>query len=364
MMHMKKMVWMIKAMLVMGGLATGMPTRALAQLITTPNQVIDCGQVLFRKPVTVHFELTNEGQGSITIKKVETSCGCTEVNFPKGIITENKPFIVSATFDAKQMGHFEKYIDIFTQGASLPFTLTMKGVVVEEVKDYGGEYQYVLGKLKTDRKEIFFDDVEKGENPVAEIHVLNTTSEMANPNIMHLPPYLKADVSPSAIPPGKSGVIYLTLRSDRMDDFGLTQTAVYLGFKPGDKISEDKQIPITAILLPSFGMVTEQQMVYMPKLRISDTTLDLGEFAGKKKKKGTLVIENLGRTDLEISKIQTFTEGLEIELTDKVIQPGSSAKLKVTADQKVLKGVKRTPQILLISNDPRTPKVIVDINVK
>ena len=142
-MRMEKTVWMIKAMLVMALLATGGSTKALAQLITTPNQVIDCGQVLFRKPVTVHFELTNEGPEAITIKKVETSCGCTEVIFPRGIITENKPFIVSATFDAKQMGHFEKYIDIFTQGASLPFTLTMKGVVVEEVKDYGGEYQFV-----------------------------------------------------------------------------------------------------------------------------------------------------------------------------------------------------------------------------
>ena len=364
MMSMEKMVRMIKAMMVMAVLATGVQTRALAQIITTPNQVIDCGQVLFRKPVTVHFELTNEGQGSITIKKVETSCGCTEVNYPKGIITENKPFIVSATYDAKQMGHFEKYVDIFTQGASLPFTLTIKGVVVEEVKDYGGEYQYVLGKLKTDSKEIYFDDVEKGENPVAEIHVLNTTSEMANPVVMHLPPYLKADVSPSAIPPGKSGVIYITLRTEKMDDYGLSQTIVYLGFKAGDKISEDKQIPVTSILLPSFGMVTEQQLVYMPKLRISDTTLDLGEFAGNKKKKGTLVIESLGRTDLEITKMQTFTEGLEIELTDAVIQPGASAKLKVTADQKVLKGMRSTPKILLITNDPRTPKVIIDINVK
>lgn len=361
---MENMAWLMKAMLMMALFATGTQTRVLAQLITTPNQVIDCGQVLFRKPVTVHFELTNEGQGTVTIKNVETSCGCTEVNFPKGMISENKPFIVSATYDAKQMGHFEKYIDIFTQGASLPFTLTMKGVVVEEVKDYGGEYQFVLGKLKTDRKEIYFDNVQKGENPVAELHVLNATSEMANPMVMHLPSYLKASVSPSAIPPGKSGVVYLTLLSDKLDDYGLSQANVYLGFKAGDKISEDKQIHVTSILLPSFGMVTDQQLVYMPKLRISDTTLDLGEFAGKKKKKGSLVIENLGRTDLEITKIQTFTEGIEIELAETVIQPGSSAKLKVTADQKVLKGVKRMPQVLLITNDPRTPKVVIDINVK
>ena len=360
---MSKRDWLIRLALATALIAS-IPNGAMAQLITTPNQVIDCGQVVFRKPVTVHFELTNEGKGSLTIKNVETSCGCTEVNYPKGIITENKPFIISATFDAKQMGHFEKYIDIFTQGASLPFTLTMKGVVVEEVKDFGGDYQYVLGKLKTDRREIYFDDVRKGENPVAEIHVLNSTSEMANPVVMKLPPYLKADVSPSAIPPGKSGVIYITLRTEKLPDYGLEQAEVYLGFKAGDRVSEDKMIHITSILLPSFGLVTEQQLVYMPKLRISDTTLDLGEFAGKKKKKGTLVIENLGRTDLEITKMQMFTEGLTIDLSSNVIPPGESAKLKVTADQKVLKTEKRQPQILIITNDPRSAKVVVDINVK
>lgn len=335
-----------------------------AQVLSTPNQVIDCGQVLFRKPVTVHFEITNLGKGTVTIKDVETSCGCTSVNYPKGIITENKPFVITATYDAKQMGHFEKYIDVFTKGASLPFTLTIKGVVVEELKDYGGDYQFVMGKLKTDTREVFFDDVMKGENPAAEIHLLNTSSEMAKPVVLQLPKYLKADVSPSEIQPGKSAVLRLTLMTNKLEDYGLEQASVFLAFNAGEKPTQDKEIHVTSILLPSMGQVTDQQLAYMPKMKISSTNLDLGEFEGKKKKKGTLVIENLGRTDLEISKVQMFTEGLVIDLSNNVIQPGQTAKLKVTADQKVIKGVKRQPKILLITNDPKNQKVIVDINVK
>ena len=99
-------------------------------------------------------------------------------------------------------------------------------------------------------------------------------------------------------------------------------------------------------------------------MRISSTVLDLGEFGGKKKKKGTIVIENLGRTDLEITSLQMFTDGLTVELSDTVIQPGNSAKLRVTADKKAMKGVKRQPRILMITNDPRNPKVVVDVNIK
>ena len=359
----KKTARMIATMTMAMTLAAS-PGEVRSQLLSTPNQVIDCGQVLFRKPVTVHFEITNQGKGAVTIKEVQTSCGCINVSYPKGMITENKPFVVTASYDAKQMGHFEKYIDVFTKGASLPFTLTIKGVVVEELKDYGGEYQFVMGKLKTDTREVFFDDILMGDNPVAEIHLLNTSSEMATPTVLNLPSYLKADISPSSIPPGRSAELRLTLATNKMEDYGLEQASVFLAFKAGERPSQDKEIHVTSIVLPSLGEVTDQQIAYLPKMKISSTTLDLGEFEGKKKKKGTLVIENLGRTNLEISKVQMFTEGLLIDLSSNVIQPGQTAKLKVTADQKVIKGVKRQPQILLITNDPKKQKVIIDINVK
>ena len=158
-------------------------------------------------------------------------------------------------------------------------------------------------------------------------------------------------------------MIHVTLNSSMIKDYGLQQTSIYLGQRPGDKVSPDNEIDITAILLPYFGMVSEQQLVYMPKMKISETVLDLGEFEGKKKKKGTITIENLGRTDLEIQKMQMFTEGLTLDLSSTVIHPGEEAKLRITADKKMLKGVKKQPKVLLITNDPRMPKVIIDVNV-
>ena len=337
---------------------------ARAQRITCNSQVIDCGQVLFRKPVTVHFELLNEGAGALNIKNVESSCGCTDVVYPKGAISENKPFVITATYDAKQLGHFEKYIDVYTNGASLPYILTLKGVVVDEVRDFEGDYQFTIGNLRADVRDFMFDDVRKGDMPTQEIHVLNPTSDNVTPVILHLPDYLRADVSPSSIPPGKQGLITITLDSKRLSDYGLTQTSVYLGHSAADKVAPEKEMHIEAILIPATGDISEQRLAYMPKMRISSTVLDLGEFEGKKKKKGTIIIENLGRTDLEISSIQMFTDGLTVELTDPVIQPGSSAKLRVTADKKAMKGVKRQPRILMITNDPRASKVVIDVNVK
>ena len=72
----------------------------------------------------------------------------------------------------------------------------------------------------------------------------------------------------------------------------------------------------------------------------------------------------MGRTDLEITSLQMFTDGITVELSDAVIQPGTSARLRVVADLKAMKGVTRQPRILMITNDPRAPKVVIDVNIK
>lgn len=348
----------------LGALTAVLPVVVAAQRVAVSNQVIDCGQVVYMKPVTAQFELVNEGKGNVTIKGVEKSCGCTTVSYPRGPITENKPFVVSATYDARMLGHFEKYIDLYTTGASLPITLTIKGVVVDEVRNYGGDYGFMLGKLKADKVDLEFDDVNKGERPMQEIHILNTTGDIIRPVVMHLPDYLKAEVSPSAIPPGKQGVVQITLESKQLHDYGLTQTTVYLGQNPGDRTSPDKEINVWAVLLPAARNISERQLAYSPKLKISDAVLNLGSFDGKKKKKGTITIENVGRTDLDITALQMFTAGLSVELSSAKVAPGESVKLKVTADRKTLKDVRQKPRILMITNDPVQPKVIVTVDVK
>lgn len=52
---------------------------ASAQKISTQYEVVDCGQVVFRKPVTAEFLMKNEGSKPLIIHQVYKSCGCTEV---------------------------------------------------------------------------------------------------------------------------------------------------------------------------------------------------------------------------------------------------------------------------------------------
>lgn len=345
-------------------LLSALMLQSSAQRVTAEQDIIDLGQVLFRNPAVAEFILKNKGSDRLTIQKVRTSCGCTSVSFPHEEIAGGQQFKVSAVYDAQTMGHFQKQIGIYTNASSKPIVLTLRGVVVDEVVDYSGDYPYEVGSLRTDCKTIEFDDVSSGDRPLKKIHIMNASDRTVQPVMMHLPNYLSAQISPSKLAPGKSGVATIMLESEHLRDFGLTQTTIYLGEKPGDKVSQEKSLEVSAILLPSNFDTEMEGSGVGPKIHLSTTNLMLSQPANKNKRKAEILIENIGNAPLEISRLQMFTVGLQVSLSGKVVQPGKSVKLKVSGDIRELKALQTKPRVLMITNDVEQPKVIINIGVE
>ena len=354
---MKRMnIWMLSALLALP---------ASAQKITTQHEVVDCGQVVFRKPVTAEFVLKNDGHKPLVINNVLKSCGCTEVDYPKTGIAAGESFVIKAVYDAKQMGTFTKQVCLYTNADEEPFILSMRGKVVGSVVDFAGSYDEMLGVIKSDAQEVEFDDVNRGDRPVQRIHIFNPTDEVMEPVVMHLPDYLHAFVSPSKVAPRHSAEISFVLDSKKLRDLGLNQTSVYLGERPGDKIAPEKEIVVSAVLLPGFDNMTPAKKALAPKMEMSTTELNLGSFNGKKKLKGEILITNKGKSELDIRSMQMFTMGLQVNLKKSKILPGETVKMKVTAVAADLKKSRvRHPRILMITNDPDHAKVVVKINVQ
>ena len=334
-----------------------------AQRISAKHEVIDCGNVLYESPVTAKFELRNKGSDLI-IDTVRTSCDCVVAEYPKGTIAKGDNFVVEVTFDARQLGHFYKEAAIYSNASDKPFYLTMRGVVVDHLTDFNGLYDFTLGSVHADKNNIEFDDVNLGEKPVQKIHFVNSGTENVSPVVMHLPDFLSASVSPTTIAPGHGGVATITLNSTKLRSYGLTQSSIYLGMFPGDKVSDDKEISVSAVLLPEFRNMSETQRLNAPVMKLSAETLDLGSFDDKDEKSGIIIIENQGKSRLNITSMQMFTTGLKVRLNKSRLDPGESAKLKITAYKKHLKNARSKPRVLMITNDPNKSKVVIHVEVK
>ena len=334
-----------------------------AQKMVVTQTTVNAGRTGFMQPITATFQLRNKSHRKLVIESVKPDCGCTAVDYPKEVGAGDE-FVIRMTYDAKMLGHFQKMAAVISNGSKDPLYLTMKGVVVPEVLDYTGTYPLAIGDMLFDKNNLEFDDVNKGDEPVQEIHVFNNGEETMQPNIMHLPPYLSAQIVPEMLAPGKGGTITVTLNSDKLRDFGLTQTSVYLGQKLGERVSPDNEIPVSVILLPHLQDYDEFSKALAPQLQISTTEVDFTDFAGKSKKTAEIILYNTGKTRLKISSMQLFTSGLKVTLGSQTLEPDQTTTLKVTGIAKELQALRTKPRILMITNDPDRAKVVININLQ
>ena len=320
---------------------------ATAQKLAVVKSVLECGRTGFKQPVTATFELKNKGHRRLLIESVKPDCGCTDT--------------IKLTYDARQLGRFHKMAAIKSNGSNQPVYLTMKGIVVAELEDYTGNYAYKIEDLLLDKNELEFDDVNKGDAPVQEIHIMNDGAEAMTPTVMHLPSYLSAKIVPEKLFPGKTGTISVTLNTEKLRDYGLTQSTVYIGRQLGEKVSEDNSMGVSIVLLPDMKSFDAANKANAPKLQISTTDIDFTNFEGKSKKTAEVILENTGASVLQISSMQLFTRGLKVTLDQRAIQPGQSAKIKITGIASELTKVRTRPRILMITNDPDHAKVVINI---
>jgi len=352
---MKQKKTILAALLALASLPTA------AQKIVVENATVNCGQSLFRTPVTATFQLRNKGSRRTAITELQPGSGCTVVESPAGEIGAGDKFTIKVTYDSKLLGHYFRDIIVRTAGSDKPLYLRMTGEVRTELKDYGNIFPFQFGDLKTDKNYLEFDDVNKGEAPVQEVLIFNAGKKTLQPNLMHLPSYLSAYVMPEKLNPGHQGKISISLNSDKLPGYGLTQTTVYIANNLGEKVSNDNAVGVSAVLLPSFDKNAADNK-FGPKLSVSSDILELN-FNGKKKATAEVLLSNTGRTALNITALQMFTPGLKVTLSKTVIPAGDEAKLKITGTRDELKKVRTRPRVLMITDDPGNAKVVVELKL-
>ena len=330
---------------------------------TFDKKVHEFGVVLWKHPATATFTIKNDGDKPLVISNVTTSCGCTVADWTKTPIAPGATGTVSSTFDAKALGHFYKDIGVYCNAADRPIYLMIQGEVSADPKNYTLTHPFEIGAIRLNKDAIEFDDANKGDKLTMEILVANTTNEVYAPVLMHLPPYMEAVAVPERIGKKGTGKIKVTLDTDKLPKFGLTTATVYLSRFPGDKVGEENAIPVSAVLLPDFSHISQQQRLNPPAVELSTEELTLPPLAENEKKSQKIVVKNVGKSDLEITDLQVFNPALGVQLKKRVLKPGASTKMKITAYGKYLKKVKGTPRVLMITNDPNCPKIIVKVNV-
>lgn len=339
---------------------------AMAQARFTSNtELINLGQIEWKHPATARYLITNTGDKPLVLTEVEPDCECSSVQWTQIPIAPGETGEVSVTFDAQLLGHFQKSVAVMTNAEPYLVYLRLAGEVVAEIKDFTLTHPYLIGEIRVDKSSLDFPDLYRGESCQLTLGVANLSGRPYEPVLMHLPSYLEASCRPAVLQQGEKGVMTITLHSDRLTDLGLTQSSVYVARFLGDKVSEENELPISAILLPDFSNLSQTELERAPLIRLSAEEVDMRlTLAKKQKAKQNITVTNEGRTPLEISKLQVFHPAVGVALKKRVLQPGESTRLRVTVDRRHVSKSRRPLRLLMITNDPQHPKKEINILAK
>ena len=330
--------------------------------LTSNTQEHNFGQIEWKHPVSVTYTITNTGDRPLVMSNVTASCDCSTVDWTLDPIEPGDKGVVTATFDANLLGHFQKEVAIYSNADPHLVYLSFKGEVVTEVTDYTRTHPFEIGQIRTDRNTLFFDDIRRGEKQVVEMGVVNLTDHPYEPVLMHLPPCLTMEAHPKVILKGKKGVIRLTLDADKLNDYGATRAPIYLARFAGDKVNKANMMPFSVVLLPSFDHLSSHERLKAPRLSMSESEVDLsGVLKNKNKASHSVVLTNTGKSTLVIGNLQTDNTSFKVYLPKNRLAPGESVKLKVTAYKRGNRNKNRKMEVLMITNDPEQPKVVLQV---
>ena len=207
----------------------------LAQRISFDKTVVNAGSTIWKKPVTAVFKFTNKDKSPLLIRDVDAGCGCLTTKWTREPLMKGDDGEISITYDAMMLGHFDRYIDVYTNAGEKPVRIRMKALVNNgEKKTLEELYPYSIDDILLSTNNVEFMDVSSGDSVKAEIELLNNGETVYTPMLMHLPAYITAEYQPEMIARGRRGKIELTLHSDKLQDLGLNQTSIYLARFSGD----------------------------------------------------------------------------------------------------------------------------------
>jgi hypothetical protein len=126
---MKKMFILFTAILI--GNAVVAQTKKADEVAKFTSETVDLGNVKKGNPVTATFTLTNISKEDLIIENVTPGCGCTKSDYTKEPIKPGKTGTITATYNAANVGNFNKSVSVKFMGIQDPKSISIVGIVKE-----------------------------------------------------------------------------------------------------------------------------------------------------------------------------------------------------------------------------------------
>ncbi len=305
-------------------------------------------------PVSATFRFVNTGDEPVGIVAARASCGCTAPKYSREGIAPGDTATITVTYDpAGRPGRFSKYVAVDLSFVDSRQKLIVEGTVVGTPASLSQQYPVeCAGAMRLARNAALMGNITKGELKTFFLKAYNGGTDSIAPVVSGAPSYITVNVAPEKVGPGEQCSFIFYFDSSKCPEYGLVRDTVQVSAAP----DAGCQLPVTAIVAEDFTKMSEKARAKAPVLKIDADRLDFGTFkTGDSRLSRTMTIENTGHSVLELRRVYTIAQGVQVACDKTRIKPGHKAEVTVTVDPSALTGTVLNARISIIANDPLNP---------
>jgi plastocyanin len=305
---------------------------------------------------TCTFPYMNNSDQPVVIHDVITSCGCTVPKWDKRPIKPGENGEIKVTFSNDQGPYpFDKTITVYLSDRKHPVNLRIKGNVHQKPQSLNDRFPIRISGIGF-RKEVYdIGNIPQGGLKSDDIEIANTRSKPMRVVIGDCTPGISASVYPNPIPSKKTATLSYTIdtKATRGQQWGNTQFNISLSTE-GNK-AED--VRIDSFINDSFDDMTRAEMNDAALPYFDKSSYDFGTITVSDGIRCTFKMENKGKHDLVIHKIELNDPNLKVDITAPLkVKAGDRISFTATVD-KPKQGMDVLYIISIISNSPLRPNV-------
>ena len=110
--------------------ATAFSQKKVDDMAKFTTETINLGKIKQGVPTKGVFTVTNVSNQPLIIEQANPTCGCTISDYTKEPIAAGKSGVINATYNAANLGHFDKHLTVKFAGIDEMKSITLTGDVV------------------------------------------------------------------------------------------------------------------------------------------------------------------------------------------------------------------------------------------
>jgi hypothetical protein len=127
---MKKILLSVAVLAITSSLFAQPEAKKVSDVAKFEKETIDFGKIKQGVPAKGTFVVTNISSAPLIIEQANPTCGCTISDYTKEPIAPGKTGVINATYNAANVGHFEKHLTVKFAGVEEMKSITFTGDVL------------------------------------------------------------------------------------------------------------------------------------------------------------------------------------------------------------------------------------------